>query len=101
MSWRWSAGSKYVPERKSPPKLVELHANAIALTESTTRNRRIAMITNLGLDGKQVHQKSFRIRVATNFTEGSRMQGFAIAGACAMTMSLVLPANTFESIEKT
>jgi hypothetical protein len=29
------------------------------------------------------------------------MQGFANAGDCAMTMSLVLPANAFESIEKT
>jgi hypothetical protein len=28
------------------------------------------------------------------------MQGFANAGDCAMMMSLVLPANTFESIEK-
>lgn len=29
------------------------------------------------------------------------MQGFANAGDCAMMMSPVLPANTFESIEKT
>jgi|GEM_PF-1960812 len=29
------------------------------------------------------------------------MQGFANAGDCAMMMSQVLPANRFESIEKT
>ncbi len=28
------------------------------------------------------------------------MEGFANAGDCAMMMNLVLPANTFESIEK-